>query len=64
MPVELYAFAAYDLTPVVAAAAVFMIAFSAVSVLAIEWLFGVQRVLSGDVGRADAATPKGAAAAT
>lgn len=64
LPVELYAFAAYDLTPVVAAAAVFMIAFSAVSVLAIEWLFGVQRVLAGDVGRAIDAKPKGAVAAT
>ena len=62
LPVELYAFAAYDLTPVVAAAAVFMIAFSAVSVMAIEWFFGVQRVLSGNVGSSDA--PKGAAAAT
>ena len=41
-----------------------MIAFSAISVLAIEWLFGVQRVLSGDVGRAEGAKPKRAAAAT
>lgn len=50
LPVELYAFAAYDFTPVVAAASVFMIVFSAVSVLVIERFFGLQRVLSGDVG--------------
>jgi putative spermidine/putrescine transport system permease protein len=62
LPVELYAFAAYDLTPVVAAAAVFMIAFSAISVMTIEWFFGVQKVLSGNVGRDEA--PKRAAAAT
>ena len=58
LPVELFAFATYDLTPMVAAAAVAMILFSALSVLAIEWWFGVQRMLSG---RADAARPAAAA---
>ena len=62
LPVELYAFAAHDLTPVVAAAAVFMIAFSAISVIGIEWLFGVQRVLSGNVGRPEGASSKASAA--
>ena len=47
LPVELFAFATYDLTPMVAAAAVAMIMFSALSVMAIEWWFGVQRMLSG-----------------
>jgi putative spermidine/putrescine transport system permease protein len=59
LPVELYAFAAYDMTPMVTAAAVVMIAFSAVSVMLIEWLFGVQRMLSGG-GTAE--TPRPAAA--
>jgi putative spermidine/putrescine transport system permease protein len=58
LPVELFAFATYDLTPMVAAAAVAMIAFSAVSVMAIEWWFGVQRMLSG--GRPDEARPAAA----
>jgi putative spermidine/putrescine transport system permease protein len=57
LPVELFAFATYDLTPMVAAAAVAMILFSALSILAIEWWFGVQRMLSG---RADATRPAAA----
>lgn len=58
LPVELYAFAAYDFTPVVAAASVFMIVFSAVSVLVIERFFGLQRVLSGDVGGGGETPPR------
>ncbi|MER2535161.1 MAG: ABC transporter permease [Rhizobiaceae bacterium] len=48
LPVELYAFAAFDLTPMIAALAVTMIVFSAVFVLLIERFFGVQRVLAGE----------------
>jgi putative spermidine/putrescine transport system permease protein len=47
LPVELYAFAAYDMTPMVTAASVVMITFSAASVMLIERFFGVQRMLSG-----------------
>ena len=50
LPVELYAFAAFDLTPMIAAVSVAMILFSAAFVLLIERLFGVQKVLAGDVG--------------
>lgn len=56
LPVELFAFASFDLTPMVAAVAVTMIVFSAVFVLLIERFFGVQRVLAGDApqhGRRD-----------
>jgi putative spermidine/putrescine transport system permease protein len=55
LPVELYAFAAYDMTPMVTAASVVMIAFSATSVMLIERFFGVQRMLSG--GGNDAPRP-------
>ncbi len=48
LPVELFAYAAFDLTPMIAAVSVTMIVFSALFVLIIERLFGVQRVLSGD----------------
>jgi putative spermidine/putrescine transport system permease protein len=48
LPVELFAFASYNLTPMVASVSVVMIAFSALSVVLIERLFGVQRMLSGD----------------
>lgn len=48
LPVELFAFAAFDLTPMVAAVSVTMILFSAAFVLLIERFFGVQRVLSGE----------------
>jgi putative spermidine/putrescine transport system permease protein len=47
LPVELFAFASYNLTPMVASVSVVMILFSALSVLLIERLFGVQRMLSG-----------------
>jgi putative spermidine/putrescine transport system permease protein len=50
LPVELYAFAAFDLTPMIAAVSVAMILFSAAFVLLIERLFGVQKVLAGEVG--------------
>lgn len=49
LPVELFAFAAFDLTPMVAAVSVTMIVFSAAFVLIIERLFGVQRVLGGEM---------------
>jgi putative spermidine/putrescine transport system permease protein len=48
LPVELFAYAAFDLTPMIAAVSVTMILFSALFVLLIERLFGVQRVLSGE----------------
>ena len=50
LPVELFAYAAFDLTPMIAAVSVTMILFSALFVLLIERLFGVQRVLSGETG--------------
>lgn len=63
LPVELFAFASYDLTPMVAAVSVAMIVVSAVSVLLIEWWFGVQQVLSGTErggdGRVAQAAPTG-----
>ena len=49
LPVELFAYAAFDLTPMIAAVSVTMIVFSALFVLIVERLFGVQRVLSGDL---------------
>lgn len=61
LPVELFAFAAFDLTPMVAAVSVTMILFSAAFVLLIERLFGVQRVLSGDArpaARAEEPAPR------
>jgi len=48
LPVELFAFASYNLTPMVASVSVVMIVFSALSVVLIERLFGVQRMLSGE----------------
>ena len=48
LPVELFAFAAFDLTPMIAAVSVTMIVFSALFVLIIERVFGMQRVLSGE----------------
>lgn len=48
LPVELFAFASFDLTPMIAAVAVTMIVFSALFVMLIERFFGVQRVLSGE----------------
>ncbi|MGH6901778.1 MAG: ABC transporter permease [Geminicoccaceae bacterium] len=48
LPVELFAFAAFDLTPMIAAVSVTMIVFSALFVLIIERAFGMQRVLSGE----------------
>jgi len=48
LPVELFAFASYNLTPMVASVSVVMILFSALSVVLIERLFGVQRMLSGE----------------
>lgn len=50
LPVELFAFAAFDMTPMIAAVSVTMIVFSATFVLVIERVFGVQRVLSGEIG--------------
>lgn len=47
LPVELFASASYNLTPMVASVSVVMILFSAGSVLLIERLFGVQRLLAG-----------------
>jgi putative spermidine/putrescine transport system permease protein len=52
LPVELFAFASYSLTPMVASVSVVMILFSALSVVLIERLFGVQRMLSGGGERA------------
>src|ERR1019366_6334151 len=60
LPVELFAFASYNLTPMVASVSVVMIIFSALSVVLIERLFGVQRMLSGD----RASPPQAEAAAT
>jgi len=57
LPVELFAFAAFDLTPMIAAVSVVMILFSAAFVLLIERLFGVQKVLSGDIVSGPAAAP-------
>jgi putative spermidine/putrescine transport system permease protein len=48
LPVELFASAAFDLTPTIAAVSVTMIVFSALFVLLIERLFGVQRVLGAE----------------
>jgi putative spermidine/putrescine transport system permease protein len=48
LPVELFAFAAFDLTPMIAAVSVTMIVFSALFVLVVERAFGMQRVLSGE----------------
>jgi putative spermidine/putrescine transport system permease protein len=48
LPVELFAFAAFDLTPMIAAVSVTMIVFSALFVLIVERIFGMQRVLSGE----------------
>jgi len=59
LPVELFAFASYSLTPMVASVSVVMIAFSALSVVLIERLFGVQRMLGGE-----RASPPAAEAAT
>ncbi|MGH6896152.1 MAG: ABC transporter permease [Geminicoccaceae bacterium] len=53
LPVELFAFAAFDLTPMIAAVSVTMIVFSALFVLIIESAFGVQRVLSGETRHDD-----------
>lgn len=50
LPVELFASASFDLTPMIAAVSVTMIVFSAAFVLIIERLFGVQRVLGGEIG--------------
>jgi putative spermidine/putrescine transport system permease protein len=49
LPVELFSYATYDLTPMVAAASTVMILFSALAIMLIEWTVGVQRVLSGEV---------------
>ncbi len=46
LPVELFAFASYNLTPMVASVSVVMILISALSVVLIERLFGVQRMLA------------------
>jgi putative spermidine/putrescine transport system permease protein len=62
LPVELFAYAAFDLTPMIAAVSVTMIVFSAVFVLLIERLFGVQRVLSGETRGADERREQPAAA--
>ena len=48
LPVELFAFAAFDLTPMIAAVSVAMIVFSVLFVLIVERMFGMQRVLSGE----------------
>lgn len=48
LPVELFAFAAFDLTPMIAAVSVTMIVFSALFVIVIERFVGVQRVLGGE----------------
>jgi putative spermidine/putrescine transport system permease protein len=48
LPVELFAFAAFDLTPMIAAVSVTMIVFSVLFVLIVERMFGMQRVLSGE----------------
>jgi putative spermidine/putrescine transport system permease protein len=48
LPVELFSYATYDLTPMVAAASTVMILFSALLIMLIEWTVGVQRVLSGE----------------
>jgi putative spermidine/putrescine transport system permease protein len=61
LPVELYAFAAYDMTPMVTAASVIMITLSAISVMLIEWFFGVQRMLSGGVRGDQPQRPQAAA---
>jgi putative spermidine/putrescine transport system permease protein len=50
LPVELYAFASFNLTPMIAAVSVTMIIFSAIFVLVIERLFGVQKVLGAEAG--------------
>jgi putative spermidine/putrescine transport system permease protein len=57
LPVELYAFASFNLTPMVASVAVTMIVFSAVFVLLIERLFGVQKVLGATESGDRAAAP-------
>jgi putative spermidine/putrescine transport system permease protein len=49
LPVELFAYSIYDLTPMVAAASTVMILISAIIIMLIEWVVGVQRVLSGEV---------------
>jgi putative spermidine/putrescine transport system permease protein len=48
LPVELFAYAAFDLTPMIAAVSVTMIVFSALFVMIIERVVGVQRILSGE----------------
>jgi putative spermidine/putrescine transport system permease protein len=60
LPVELFAFAAFDLTPMIAAVSVTMIVFSALFVLIIERMFGMQRVLSGETRDHRAARPTAA----
>jgi putative spermidine/putrescine transport system permease protein len=55
LPVELFAFAAFDLTPMIAAVSVTMIIFSALFVIVIERFVGVQKVLSGEAPSAQAA---------
>lgn len=55
LPVELFAFASYNLTPMVASVSVVMILFSAAGVLLIERLFGLQRLLTGVRNKAPAA---------
>ncbi len=52
LPVELFAFASFDLTPMVASVSVVMILFSAASVLIMERCFGVQQMLSGEAAPA------------
>jgi putative spermidine/putrescine transport system permease protein len=60
LPVELFAFAAFDLTPMIAAVSVTMIVFSALFVLIIERAFGMQRVLSGETRTDRVAQPTAA----
>jgi putative spermidine/putrescine transport system permease protein len=55
LPVELFAFAAFDLTPMIAAVSVTMIVFSALFVIVIERFVGVQKVLSGEAPATQAA---------
>jgi putative spermidine/putrescine transport system permease protein len=50
LPVELFAFASYDLTPMVASVSVTMILISAAAMLLVERLFGLQRLLAGERG--------------
>jgi putative spermidine/putrescine transport system permease protein len=57
LPVELFAYATYDLTPMVAAASTVMILVSGLVIMLIEWMVGVQRILSGE-SRAVAMQPQ------